>query len=102
MPSWVAVIAAAAQVRELKAQGLGATEIAKALGMGRASVYLLLGVGNGAHSLLMEGALMQLPTTSDKPMFTDAFKRHRWAACPPIASVQGGCRRRRECARRGT
>jgi DNA invertase Pin-like site-specific DNA recombinase len=31
-----------AQVREMKAQGLGATEIAKALGIGRASVYRLL------------------------------------------------------------
>ena len=52
MSSWVAVFAATAQVRELKAQGFGATETAKALGMGRASVYLLLGVGNGVHSLL--------------------------------------------------
>src|ERR1700733_5868972 len=34
----------AARVRELKAQGLGATEIAKALGIGRASVYRLLEV----------------------------------------------------------
>jgi DNA invertase Pin-like site-specific DNA recombinase len=33
---------AAAQVRGLKAQGLGATEIAKALGIGRASVYRAL------------------------------------------------------------
>jgi DNA invertase Pin-like site-specific DNA recombinase len=32
----------AAQVREMKAQGLGATEIAKALGIGRASVYRVL------------------------------------------------------------
>jgi DNA invertase Pin-like site-specific DNA recombinase len=31
-----------AQVRELRAQGLGATEMAKALGIGRASVYRLL------------------------------------------------------------
>jgi DNA invertase Pin-like site-specific DNA recombinase len=30
------------QVRELRAQGLGATEIAKALGIGRASVYRVL------------------------------------------------------------
>ncbi len=29
----------AARVRELKAQGLGATEIAKALSIGRASVF---------------------------------------------------------------
>ncbi len=29
----------AATVREMKAQGLGATDIAKALGIGRASVY---------------------------------------------------------------
>src|ERR1700755_1570969 len=34
---------AAAQVRQLKAQGLGATEIAKALSIGRASVYRALG-----------------------------------------------------------
>jgi DNA invertase Pin-like site-specific DNA recombinase len=33
----------AAQVRQLKAQGLGATEIAKALSIGRASVYRALG-----------------------------------------------------------
>ncbi len=34
----------AAQVREMKSQGLsGATEIAKALGIGRASVYRVLG-----------------------------------------------------------
>jgi DNA invertase Pin-like site-specific DNA recombinase len=32
----------AAQVREMKAQGLSATEIAKALGIGRASVYRVL------------------------------------------------------------
>jgi Helix-turn-helix domain of resolvase len=32
----------AARVRELKAQGLGATRIAKALGIGRASVYRVL------------------------------------------------------------
>src|ERR1700681_1501247 len=32
----------AAQVREMKAQGLGATEIAKALKIGRASVYRVL------------------------------------------------------------
>jgi DNA invertase Pin-like site-specific DNA recombinase len=31
-----------AQVRALKAQGLGPTKIAKALGIGRASVYLVL------------------------------------------------------------
>jgi DNA invertase Pin-like site-specific DNA recombinase len=31
-----------AQVRKLKAQGLGATEIAKALSIGRASVYRAL------------------------------------------------------------
>jgi DNA-binding IclR family transcriptional regulator len=29
-------------VRELKGQGLGATDIAKALGIGRASVYRVL------------------------------------------------------------
>jgi DNA invertase Pin-like site-specific DNA recombinase len=34
----------AAMVREMKAQGLGATEIAKALGIGRASVYRVLKV----------------------------------------------------------
>jgi DNA invertase Pin-like site-specific DNA recombinase len=34
-----------AQVRELRAQGLGATEIAKALGIGRASVYRVLEAG---------------------------------------------------------
>jgi DNA invertase Pin-like site-specific DNA recombinase len=33
-------------VREMKAQGLGATEIAKALGIGRASVYRVLEVGH--------------------------------------------------------
>jgi DNA invertase Pin-like site-specific DNA recombinase len=32
----------AATVREMKAQGLGATAIAKALGIGRASVYRVL------------------------------------------------------------
>jgi hypothetical protein len=32
-------------VRELKAQGLGGTEIAKVLGMGRASVYRVLVAG---------------------------------------------------------
>jgi len=32
----------AAKVREMKTQGLGATEIAKALGIGRASVYRVL------------------------------------------------------------
>jgi len=31
-----------ARVRELKAQGIGATQIAKALGIGRASVYRVL------------------------------------------------------------
>ena len=31
-----------ARVRELKAQGLGATKIAKELGIGRASVYRVL------------------------------------------------------------
>jgi DNA invertase Pin-like site-specific DNA recombinase len=35
----------AAQVREMKAQGLGATAIAKALGIGRASVYRVLEIG---------------------------------------------------------
>jgi DNA invertase Pin-like site-specific DNA recombinase len=35
----------AAQVREMKAQGLGATEIAKALKIGRASVYRVLEAG---------------------------------------------------------
>jgi DNA invertase Pin-like site-specific DNA recombinase len=34
-----------ARVREMKAQGLGATEIAKALGIGRASVYRVLEAG---------------------------------------------------------
>ena len=34
----------AAQVRELKAQGIGASEIAKRLKIGRASVYRVLGV----------------------------------------------------------
>ena len=33
----------AAQVRELKAQGIGASEIAKRLKIGRASVYRVLG-----------------------------------------------------------
>ena len=38
------------KVRELKAQGLGASEIAKRLGIGRASVYRLLrGKGRTAH-----------------------------------------------------
>jgi DNA invertase Pin-like site-specific DNA recombinase len=32
----------AARVREMKVQGLGATEIAKTLGIGRASVYRVL------------------------------------------------------------
>jgi DNA invertase Pin-like site-specific DNA recombinase len=32
-----------ARVREMKAQGLGASEIAKALGIGRASVYRIMG-----------------------------------------------------------
>jgi hypothetical protein len=36
----------AAQVRELKAQGLGATEIVKALKIGRASVYRMLVPGS--------------------------------------------------------
>ncbi|WP_338701361.1 helix-turn-helix domain-containing protein [Bradyrhizobium sp. 26S5] len=31
------------RVRELKAQGLGATEIARAMGIGRATVYRALG-----------------------------------------------------------
>ena len=35
----------AAQVREIKSQGLGATEIAKALKIGRASVYRVLEAG---------------------------------------------------------
>jgi DNA invertase Pin-like site-specific DNA recombinase len=35
----------AAQVRQMKAQGIGATEIAKALGIGRASVYRALEAG---------------------------------------------------------
>ena len=35
----------AAQVREMKAQGLGASEIAKALKIGRASVYRVLDAG---------------------------------------------------------
>jgi DNA invertase Pin-like site-specific DNA recombinase len=35
----------AAQVREMKSQGLGATEIAKALKIGRASVYRVLEAG---------------------------------------------------------
>jgi DNA invertase Pin-like site-specific DNA recombinase len=35
----------AARVRELKVQGLGATEIAKALKIGRASVYRALEAG---------------------------------------------------------
>jgi DNA invertase Pin-like site-specific DNA recombinase len=34
----------AAQVRDMKARGLGATEIAKALKIGRASVYRALGM----------------------------------------------------------
>jgi DNA invertase Pin-like site-specific DNA recombinase len=36
----------AARVREMKAQGLGATAIAKALGIGRASVYRVLEAGH--------------------------------------------------------
>jgi DNA invertase Pin-like site-specific DNA recombinase len=35
----------AAQVRTMKAQGLGASEIAKALKIGRASVYRVLEAG---------------------------------------------------------
>ena len=35
----------AAQVRELKVQGMGASEIAKALKIGRASVYRMLALG---------------------------------------------------------
>jgi DNA invertase Pin-like site-specific DNA recombinase len=35
----------AAQVREMKSQGFGATKIAKALGIGRASVYRVLEAG---------------------------------------------------------
>jgi DNA invertase Pin-like site-specific DNA recombinase len=34
---------AVAKVRAMKAEGIGATEIAKALGIGRASVYRALG-----------------------------------------------------------
>jgi DNA invertase Pin-like site-specific DNA recombinase len=34
-----------AQVRAMKAQGLGASEIAKALKIGRATVYRVLGAG---------------------------------------------------------
>lgn len=37
----------AAQVQTLKAQGLGATDIAKKLGIGRASVYRLLNTAEG-------------------------------------------------------
>jgi AcrR family transcriptional regulator len=33
-------------VRELKGEGLGATEIAKALGIGRASVYRVFDAGH--------------------------------------------------------
>ena len=40
----------AARVREMKAQGLGATEIAKALRIGRASVYRVLGASPQAVS----------------------------------------------------
>jgi DNA invertase Pin-like site-specific DNA recombinase len=36
----------AIKVREMKAQGLGATAIAKALGIGRASVYRVLEAGH--------------------------------------------------------
>jgi DNA invertase Pin-like site-specific DNA recombinase len=39
----------AAQVRELKAQGLGASEIAKALKIGRASVYRVLEAGSAGR-----------------------------------------------------
>jgi DNA invertase Pin-like site-specific DNA recombinase len=35
----------AAQVREMKAQGLRTTKIAKAFGIGRASVYRMLEAG---------------------------------------------------------
>src|ERR1700758_1895943 len=35
-----------AKVREMKAQGIGATDIAKALGIGRASVYRVLEAGH--------------------------------------------------------
>jgi hypothetical protein len=38
----------ATQVRAMKAQGLGASEIAKALKIGRASVYRVLDAGGGA------------------------------------------------------
>jgi DNA invertase Pin-like site-specific DNA recombinase len=41
----------AAKVREMKKQGLGATEIAKALGIGRASVYRLLTERSTAPSM---------------------------------------------------
>ena len=40
----------AAKVAALKAEGLGATEIAKRLGVGRASVYRVLRVAGGARS----------------------------------------------------
>ena len=39
----------AAQVRELKVQGMGASEIAKALKIGRASVYRMLALGVGVR-----------------------------------------------------
>jgi DNA invertase Pin-like site-specific DNA recombinase len=38
----------AAQVREMKAQGLGASKIAQALNIGRASVYRVLDAAGGA------------------------------------------------------
>ena len=44
-----------AQVREMKAQGMGATKIAKVLGIHRASVYRLLEVETGRELIYRVG-----------------------------------------------
>ncbi len=46
------------RVREMKAQGIGATKIAKALGIGRASVYRVLEAGHPVLAINHSGKVL--------------------------------------------
>jgi DNA invertase Pin-like site-specific DNA recombinase len=62
-----------AKVTALKAEGLGATEIAKRLGVGRASVYRVLAASSGTKRDALMKALSQNPRFKVLPRFGEGF-----------------------------